>query len=110
MGTIIDISKRDMLIAHLKYATDNEIDFISDLLNLERYPNKFDLFKLAGKDREYYSKVDSATPIDYYRKIAELYPGFTNGNMCYDYNEPNTHGAMLNINDLVVQRILNLKK
>ena len=102
-----EITKKDMLIAHLDYATDKQIDFIIELLSMNEYPNKKDLLNLGGFDTS--KTFDTATPIDYYRKIQELYPNFVNGNMIYDYSQK-SFGEMLNANDLIVHRILKLKK
>lgn len=101
------ISKKDLLIAHLDYATDKQLDFVNELLSMAQFPNKEALLKLGGFDVS--KTYDSATPIEYYRKIQELYPNFTKGNMIYDYSE-NSFGKMLNVNDLIVHRILKLRK
>jgi hypothetical protein len=102
-----EIKMKEIVNETIELLNDEQINFIYDLLTLGTFPSKGDLLILSGKDREYQRRIDTATPIDYYRRIEDIYPGIKNGNMCYDYNH-NTYGEMTNINDLIVQRMLNV--
>ena len=110
MATEIRVDeKRERIIFGIEHISDEMIDFIDKLVSMPSFPNKNDLRVLAGiEDKDWH--VDTATPIDYYRRIEELYPNFNKGNMVYDYSEPNTHGVMLNVNDLLAHTIIKLCK
>ena len=96
-------TKKELIIDHLEYCEESKLELIYDLLNLPQYCNKHDLIKFSKAELKTY---DTATPIDYYRRVEEIYPEFTEGNMIYDYTIF-TFGAFVNINNLVVKRILN---
>ena len=51
--------------------------------------------------------IDTAIPLDYSNRIKDIYPNFLKGNNVYDYRN-DSYGNMLNINDEIVSRILNL--
>lgn len=102
--------KKDVIIKHLDYLTDEQLEFVADivvLFDLE-YVNKSTLMQLA-KVPLTSGKVDTAYPIEYYRRIEQVYPNVNKGNLIYDYRT-NSYGELVNINDLIVQRILNIMK
>lgn len=70
------------------------------------YPSKIDLLDLA-MDKEFKKKVDSALPNDYVKAIQEVLPSFSTVNHVYNYNEPTTHGAMLNISEAIVKQMVS---
>jgi len=96
--------KKIRIYKYLDYFTDKQIHFIYELSNLPEYSGYRDLMKLA----EIEGTIDTATPIEYYRSIEEIYPNFSSGSMVYDYRTK-SFGEMLNINDVIVKRIVGLK-
>lgn len=98
--------KKEHLIQHIQEMSEEQINYLSDLLN---FANSYDYqlkFKLCGISEEEKRKIDTATPEPYAKAIREIYPDFNNGNNVYNYNS-NNYGEMLNINNLFVS---NLKK
>lgn len=106
MKTIED--KKNTLIKYMDYLTDEQVNFIYNLTNLNG-ASKRDLLTLAGITKDEQSKMDSATPIDYVNKVKDIFPSIENANLMYNYND-NVFGEMININDLIVNKILNLTK
>ena len=100
-------SKRDEIQKYLGYVSDERIDLLYDIATLGRYPNKEDLLKLANVSDEDRRKIDTAFPHDYYERIREIFPNISEGNLCFDYREG--FGKLVNINDLIVSRILKSK-
>ena len=95
--------KKETIIEYLDYLSDEKINLIYDLLNLPDYANKDDLIKFSGVDVGTY---DTAVPIDYIRRIEEIYPNLLKGNFIYDYSTAK-FGELININNWVVNRILD---
>mgnify|MGYP003638364546 FL=1 len=103
-------SKRDEIQKYLGYVSDEKIDLLYEIATMSRYCNKEDLLKLANVSDEDRRKIDTAFPHEYYERIREIYPNIDKGNLCYDYREGNnSHGQMVNVNDLIVSRILKSK-
>ena len=100
-------SKRDEIQKYLGYISDERIDLLYDIATLGRYPNKEDLLKLANVSDEDRRKIDTAFPHEYYNRIHEIFPNISEGNLCFDYREG--FGKLVNINDLIVSRILKSK-
>ena len=96
-------TKKELIIEELEYCTDSKLELIYDLLNLPYHCDKHELIKFSKSEVKNY---DTATPIDYYRRVEEIYPEFSEGNMIYDYTTF-SFGSFVNINNLVVKRILN---
>ena len=102
--------KRDEISKYMGYISDSQIDLLYEIATLNRYSNKNELMKLANISEDDRRKIDTAYPHDYYDRIREIYPNIDKGNLCYDYREGNnSHGQMVNVNDLIVSRILKSK-
>jgi hypothetical protein len=95
---------REHLNQHIEEMTEEQIQFLGDLLNFANYPDYQMTVKLSGFTEEESRKIDSATPHDYNKAIAEIYPDFINGRNVYNYNEKN-YGEMLNLNNLIIANI-----
>ena len=93
--------------AHLEYATTEQISFVLGILKMPTYPNKHELMSLGSVTET--NGIDTATPIDYIRRIEDIHPNVTDGNLVYDYRTK-PFGELKNVNDWVVNRILNLQK
>ena len=94
------------LLQHIEEMTDYQIQFLGDLLNFANYSDYQMSIKLSGLTEEENRKIDSATPHEYNKAIAEIYPDFINGRNVFNYNKK-TFGEMLNLNNLI---IANIKK
>ncbi len=90
------------------FASEKQIEFIYNLLCLPTFCNKLDLLKLADKNPRGMN-FDTAYPIDLYKAINTIYKDIYNANLIFDYTE-NNFGTLVNINNLVVTNILNLKR
>lgn len=90
------------------FASEKQIEFIYNLLCLPTFCNKLDLLKLAEKNTKEMN-FDTAFPIGLYDAIKPMYNDIDNSNLIYDYTN-NNFGELININNLVVNNILNLKK
>lgn len=101
---------REHLSQHIENMTDEQIQFLGDLLNFANYPDYQLNIKLAGITEEEKRKIDSAIPCDYAKQIREIYPDFDKGRNVYDYNL-NHYGSMLNLNNRIIEnikKVLNL--
>ena len=97
-------NKREQIIEYLEYYSDEFIDLIFDLMNSSDWVNKNDLIKLSGAKLKTY---DTATPYQYMDKIREIYPNLDKGNYIFDYTV-NKFGELVNINDLLSARIIEI--
>ena len=97
--------KRDEIQKYLGYVSDERIDLLYDIATLGRYPNKSDLMRIASVENT--GKIDTAFPHDYYERIREIFPNISQANLVYDYREG--YGQLVNVNDLIVSRILKSK-
>lgn len=95
---------KEHLNQHIEKMTEEQVQFLSDLLNFANYPDYQLTVKLSGFTEEENRKIDSATPHDYNKAIAEIYPDFINGRNVYNYNK-NNFGEMLNLNNLIIANI-----
>ena len=108
MKTAANKTKKEIVLDHIKdYATDEQIEMLDKLLSLSMYPNKTDILKLSGYDTN--QTYDTAYPIDYYRRIEEIYPNIKDGNFIFDYSRQ-TFGELVNINNLFTANILKTFK
>ena len=89
-----------------EYINDSQIKLIHDILNLNSFPDMSDLRLLAGISDDDWRHIDSATPCDANRQIENLYPNFRKGTMVYSYVQNRIFGEHLNLNDLIVKRIV----
>ncbi len=96
------------LVLNLNYQSEEMVQLLIDISEFKQFANKRDLLKFAVKD-ESKMNYDTAYPQPYADSIREIYPNFNKGNFIFDYTEK-TFGELVNINDLVVNRILQTKK
>ena len=86
---------------------DEFTEFIYDLMQI----NKLDIgvknamLKFAGYTLDQCRKVDSAIPLEYSRRIQEIYPEFNGMAHGYDYNNQ-SFGEMINIVEKFGQAVL----
>lgn len=101
-------AKKDDLIQWLTddVIKDEEIEVIHFLLNTG-LNDKREMLKFAGYSDKEQKQIDTATPIDYTRKIKEIYPNFKPMNCVFDYNEK-SFGELINVVDLVGQKIIKV--
>jgi hypothetical protein len=96
---------------HIEQMSEEQMQFLSDLLNFASYPDYQMTIKISGLTEQENRKIDSATPNEYNKAISEIYPDFNNGRNVFNYNN-NNFGEMLNLNNLIIQNIktkLNLR-
>jgi hypothetical protein len=98
---------KDKLIGAMEYMSEEQMDFVLRLTNLGSYPTKVDLLKLSGFDTS--KTYDTATPIDYLRRIEEIYPNIKDANLIFDYSK-NSWGEMTNVNDMLVREMIYIFK
>ncbi len=97
--------KRKELTAIINAIDDNSINFLHGIFSLaDKGCNKRELLKFFSPDTDG-NKVDTAFPVDYLRRIEDIYPDANNGNYIFDYNG-NTFGELININNIVAKRFL----
>lgn len=103
------MSKIELITDYLhNEANEKQIKFIYQLLSMSQYPNKLELLKLAGKNKDEMN-FDTSYPIGLYNEIKTYYKDIEKANLIYDYTD-NNFGELKNINDILVSHILNLKK
>ncbi len=97
--------KRKELLEIINLIDGKSIDFLHGVFNLaDRGCDKRELLKFfsPGTDGD---KVDTAFPVDYLRRVEEIYPDAKNGNYIFDYNR-NVFGELININNIIAKRFL----
>jgi hypothetical protein len=97
---------REKLIRHLQepdLISDEKVDLIYALLSMHT-PSKNDLLRISGFDLN--KSFDTATPIDYIRKIEEIYPDYSNGWYINDYSDDRIWGKITNIYNLFAKHII----
>tara|TARA_R110000765_G_C18940998_1_gene607679 strand:+ start:527 stop:862 length:336 start_codon:yes stop_codon:yes gene_type:complete len=99
--------KRDEISKYMGYISDSQIDLLYEIATLNRYSNKNELMKLANISEDDRRKIDTAYPHDYYNRIHDIFPNISQGNLVFDYREG--YGQLVNVNDLIVSRILKSK-
>ena len=99
--------KRDEISKYMGYISDSQIDLLYEIATLNRYSNKNELMKLASISEDDRRKIDTAFPHDYYNRIHDIFPNISQGNLVFDYREG--YGQLVNVNDLIVSRILKSK-
>jgi len=103
------MTKKELIISYIEDgANDKQIEFIYNLISLPEYCNKLDLLKLAGKNKDNMN-FDTAVPIGLYDAIKPYYSNIDKANLICDYTI-NNFGEIVNINDILTNNILNLKK
>lgn len=95
----------DEIILYLEHS-DELRQLFADIISLKNgLITKDALLMFAGVTKEETNKIDSDYPVDYGRSIANIYPEFYKGRMCYSYLHK-SGGEMLNINNLIAERVL----
>lgn len=97
--------KREMIMAYVAQMSDEQIDFLHGLFQLGGLFSKDDLLKLFAPEVNV-NKIDSSFPVDYLRRIENIYRDAKNGNYVYDYNET-YHGSLVNINNIIAEKVLD---
>jgi len=97
---------REHLNQHIEEMSEEQVQFLYDLLKFAQYPDHDTKLKLCGISEEENRKIDSATPMEYNKTIFEIYPDFRNGHNVYNYSA-NHFGEMQNLNNRFVS---NLRK
>ena len=101
--------RKEHLLNHINAMSEEQIQFLGDLLNFANYPD-FNLnIKLSGLTENEKNKIDSAIPCEYAKQIREIYPDFDKGRNVYDYNL-NNYGSMLNLNNRIIENIKKVLK
>jgi hypothetical protein len=99
------IEKRKNLIELINAIDEKSIDFLHGFFNLAgKGCDKRELLKFFSPDTDG-KKVDTAFPVDYLRRIEEIYPDAINGDYVFDYNK-NHFGELININNIIADRFL----
>ena len=97
--------KRKELIELINVIDTKSIDFLHGFLSMaNRGCDKRELLKFFSPDTDG-NKVDTAFPVDYLRRIEEIYPDANNGDYIFDYNR-NGFGELININNIVANSFL----
>ena len=95
--------KKEYLIEIIEGMNDEQLSKVHSVLNLSRYASKGDIINVFCKDE--IVNYDSAYPIDYYRRVEDLYPDAKNGLYIYDYTNNRTFGRLVNLNNSIVDMI-----
>jgi len=90
-----------------EYLADEQIDFLVDLIN-GKIQSKKEMLEHSGYTPEMLNEVDSAYPIAYTHKLCDLIGGENLPTMAYDYNEPNRHGKLINVDRLFLTTMFQL--
>ena len=99
------IEKRKELIELINAIDENSINFLHGFLSMKNKGcDKRELLKFFAPDTDG-DKVDTAFPVDYLRRIEEIYPDAKSGNYIFDYNT-NHFGELININNIVANSFL----
>jgi len=104
MKTTID-EKREFLISIIENMDEEEIDFLDNLFNLENIISTRELLNIFAPELDQ-NKIDTAYPVEYAKRIREIYPDFDNGYIIYDYNK-NMFGEMKNIYNLIANKMFS---
>ena len=97
--------KRKDLTELINAIDDNSIDFLHGIFSMaNKGCNKRELLKFFAPDTDG-NKVDTAFPVDYLRRIEEIYPDANNGDYIFDYNK-NHFGELINMNNIIAKRFL----
>lgn len=100
------ITDKERLLDRVEHLTDAQCEKLNEIIGLmtRGYISKGDIMKLADIKQE--GKIDTALPIDYVRKVQEVYPQFSTMFHVMDYREE-SYGSLTNIAEAFV---LNLSK
>jgi hypothetical protein len=105
MKTTTD-EKREFLISIIENMNEEEIDFMDNLFNLENIISTRELLNIFAPEMDQ-SKIDTAYPAEYAKRIREIYPDFDNGWNVYDYNNNRLFGEMRNIYNIIANKMFS---
>ncbi len=98
--------KKEYLKEYIDILDNDKIEFLYSLFHLYQFDDKDKIINLFDSDKVIdTNKVDSAYPIDYYRRIEEIYPDLKNGWYIFDYTKEN-FGSLVNLNNVIAKKIL----
>jgi len=98
--------KRKELTELINAIDEKSIDFLHGFLTLaNKGGNRREVLKFFSPDMDT-NKVDTAFPVDYLRRIEEIYPDANNGDYIFDYNK-NHFGELINMNNIIAERFLS---
>ena len=95
--------KKEYLIEIIEGMNEEQLSKVHSVLNLSHYASKRDIIDVFCKDE--FDVYDSAYPIDYYRRVEDLYPDAKNGLYIYDYTNNRMYGRLVNLNNIIVDKI-----
>lgn len=100
--------ERDILMDYVNDMSDEQVRKVYSVLNLSRYASKGDIIDVFCKDE--FDVYDSAYPIEYFRQIEDIYPDVKEGMYIYDYTNDRTFGRLVNLNNIIVDKIFKFLK
>ena len=95
--------KKEYLIEIIEGMNDEQLSKVHSVLNLSRYASKGDIIDVFCKDE--LNNYDSAYPIEYFRRIEDIYPDVKEGMYIFDYTNDRTFGRLVNLNNIIVDKI-----
>lgn len=100
----INSVKRDTILNAL---TDEQLDFVFKIATIvaTKRITKGELAELVLPNG---SKIEGSYDKDYYGSIQEVYPGISNANLVMDYTTNAPFGDLVNLNDLLIKKILEV--
>ena len=99
------LDKKEKLKEYIeRLCSDEQIEFMYQLVTMHSCVSKHEILKLAGKNPEDMN-YDTATPQPYMDGLKQQYPNLYNGCYIFDYTNEKIWGQLVNINDLVVKHI-----
>ena len=97
---------RETIIKYMDYSPELETLF-SDIIALKNQGANFrNCLTFAGITEDESRKIDSAYPSDYATQIRDIYPVYNKGMNCFSYIHNPYFGVMLNVKNLIADRIL----
>ena len=100
-------AKRKYLNEYINLMDQKDILFLYELFHIYKHNTKDNLVELFDTEKTIdTNKTDSAYPVDYFRKIQDVYPNIDKGMYIYNYTN-NSFGSLYNVNNLIANQILN---
>jgi hypothetical protein len=99
------MKEKEKLTELIQYMSEEQCEFVNHLIDTvsNEFMSKGDIVELIYPQKNR-GKVDTALPLDYVRRIAEIHPNFRGQFYVYDYNG-NTYGEMRNIAEELVLKM-----
>lgn len=101
------MKKKEWIMKRIEQMSDEQIELLYTLSNRTALGGTRELLKIFYPEKES-KKIDTSYPIDYFRRIEETYPDLKNGRYVFDYNENEIWGNLLNINNRIADKLLDL--